>query len=180
MKKSFLIIAAGTLMLASCGSKKESGGMSDAASKNLETNHAILKMFEGGDWSKTGDYIAADAVDHAGENGDVKGLDSIKATFDRMGGMMGEMKNDIVKELADDDYVMCWVNQHAVSKVDAPEWGMKKGQAMDINSIEVSKYNKDHKVTEHWSFVNMHDMMKMMGGAGNPGANNMPMDTTHK
>ena len=47
MKKSLLVIAAGTFMLVSCGSKKEEGGggMSDAATKNLETNRAIMKVY---------------------------------------------------------------------------------------------------------------------------------------
>jgi hypothetical protein len=31
-----------------------------------------------------------------------------------------------------------------------------------MESIEVCKHNADGKITEHWSFASMADMMKMM------------------
>lgn len=141
--------------------------MSDTTKKNLEANHAITKMFEAGDWSKVGDYIATDAVDHAGMKGDVVGLDSIKAQFDVMGKMMGNMKNEVVKELADDEYVMSWMKETATAKMDMPEWGMKAGQTSTYSAIEVSRF-KDGKSVEHWSFLDMHEMMKMMSGGAPP------------
>src|SRR5687768_16137873 len=128
MKKLLFILSAGVIfLLSSCESKKESGGMSEAAKKNKEANDAIVKMFETGDFSKVGDYIAQDAVDHAGPKGDIVGLDSIKANFNMMGQMMTNMKNEIIKTLADDEYVMCWMKGSATAKVDIPEWGMKAG-----------------------------------------------------
>ena len=178
MKKYSLIFGSFVLLaFASCTSKGE-GGMSEAAKKNMEANKAIVGMFEKGDWSKAADYIDKDAIDHgAGPTGeDIKGVDNIMANFNKIGEMMGDMQNKVVKELADDEYVMSWMEQSSVPKVDAPEWGMKKGVKNTYNSIEVSKYNKDHKVTEHWSFMSMADMMKMMGGGG---GSQMPMDTTH-
>lgn len=171
MKKFFLVLSAGALILfSSCSSKKSEGGMSEAAKKNMEANDAILKMFETGDWSKVGDYIAADAVDHAGPKGDIKGLDSLKAYFASMSSMMTNMKNDVVKTLADDEYVMSWVKGTATAKVDLPEWNLKAGQSHGGNSVEVSKF-KDGKVVEHWSFVNPTEMMAMMMGGQQP-----PMD----
>ncbi len=161
MKKLLFIISAGFFcLLISCNSKKE-GGMSATAKKNLEANEAIVKMFESGDWSKVGDYIANDAVDHAGPKGDIVGLDSIKAYFNQMGQMMTNMKNEIVKTLADDEYVMCWLKGSATAKMDLPEWGMKAGQSHTGNSVEVARF-KDGKVVEHWSFVDPVEMMKMM------------------
>ncbi len=56
----------------SCTSKVE-GGLSPTAQKNLDAMHAITQTFETKDFSKLGDYIAADAVDHSGDNGDIKG-----------------------------------------------------------------------------------------------------------
>ncbi len=163
MKKLLFTLAAGSfLFFASCGSKKEEGGgMSEKAKKNMAANDAIMKMFETGDLSKIGDYIATDAVDHAGPKGDIKGLDSIKAYFAQMGEMMTNMKNDIIRTLADDEYVMCWVKGSGTAKVDLPEWGMKAGQSHTGNSVEVSKF-KDGKVTDHWTFADANEMMQMM------------------
>jgi predicted SnoaL-like aldol condensation-catalyzing enzyme len=168
MKKFLLIISSTALFLSACSDKKEAG-VSERTKKNLETNRGIMKMFETNDWSKAGDYIAKDAVDHASMTGnDIVGLDSIKANFNQMSAMMSDMKNDVIKELADDDYVMSWVKQTATAKMDMPEWGMKAGQAQTFNGIEVSKYNADGKVTEHWSFADTREMMKMMSGMNMP------------
>jgi predicted SnoaL-like aldol condensation-catalyzing enzyme len=172
MKK--VLFAASAVMiccLISCGSK-DSGGMSDKAKKNLETTQAIGKMFVSGDWSKIGDYIATDAVDHAGMKGDVVGLDSIKAEFAQFGQMMGDMKNETVKELADDDYVFQWLKETSTMKVDA--MGMKAGSTNTGDDIEVSKF-KDGKVSEHWSFMSWGDVMKMMSQPPS-----MAMDTSMK
>jgi len=150
------------LLLIACNSNK-SGGMSDKAKKNLETSQAIAKMFEAGDWSKSGDYIATDAVDHASMDGqDIKGIDNIKANFAKISTMMGNFKNETVKEIADDDYVFQWLKETATAKVDDPTMGMKAGQNMTISMIEVSKFNADGKVSEHWSFGDWGEMMKMM------------------
>lgn len=153
-------------------------GMSDKAKKNLETADAVAKMFESGDWSKVGDYIAADAVDHTGMNGgEVKGLDSIKASFVQMSSMMGDLKNEIVKELADDDYVFQWMKESATMKTDA--MGMKAGTRNTFDGIEVSKFNSEGKITDHWGFLSTADMMKMMPqGNMDIDTSKMKMDTT--
>ncbi len=162
MKKFVFILSAGVIcLLSSCSSKKEEAGMSATTKKNMEANEAIVKMFESGDWSKIGDYIANDVVDHAGPKGDIHGLDSLKAYFTEMNQMMSNMKNEVVKTLADDEYVMCWLKGTATAKVDLPDWGMKAGESHGGNSVEVSKF-KDGKVVEHWSYVNPTEMMEMM------------------
>ena len=144
--------------------------MSDKAKKNLETSQAVVTMFESSDWSKVGDYIATDAVDHAGMK-DVVGLDSIKASFAQMAGSMSDMKNETVKELADNDYAFQWLKESWTVKT--AEMGMPVGSRQTVNAIEVSKFNADGKISEHWSFVSNSDMMKMM----QPSMGNM-MDST--
>jgi predicted SnoaL-like aldol condensation-catalyzing enzyme len=142
----------------SCNSK-DAGGISEKAQKNIDANNAIMKMFETGDWSKVGEYIDSNGVDHAGMNGDIVGLDSIKAEFAKMSKMMSNMKNETVKVLADDDYVMCWAKESGKMNVDG--LGMKAGDNFLWNAIEVSKF-KDGKSTEHWSFISWGDMMNAM------------------
>jgi predicted SnoaL-like aldol condensation-catalyzing enzyme len=184
MKKLLFTLSAGSLLFfASCSDKKEgSGGMSEKAKKNMAANDAIMKMFETGDWSKVGDYIATDAVDHSGPKGDIVGLDSLKAYFNQMGQMMTNMKNDIIKTLADDEYVMCYVKGSGTAKVDLPDWGMKAGQSHTGTSVEVSKF-KDGKVTDHWTFMDANEMMQMMSGGQPPATDSKTVpakDTTSK
>lgn len=166
--------------LVSCNDKggdKGGGGMSDAAKKNLESMHGIQKCFETKDFSKIGDYIAADAVDHSGMTGEIKGIDSLKAQFERMSAMTEGDKSEVIKELADDEYVMSWNRYTGTAKVS--EMGMKAGDKISMEAIEVAKFNKEGKATDHWSMMTMNECMKMMP----PGAPKMdePMkDTTKK
>ena len=144
----------------SCNNDK--GGMSDKAKKNLESANAIAKMFESGDFSKLGDYVAADGVDHSGMKGEIKGVDNMKAAYAEMLSTTSDMKNKTVKELADDDYTFQWMKESFTAKADEPMMGIKAGERKTVNAIEVSKFNADSKATEHWTFINFGDMMSMM------------------
>jgi predicted SnoaL-like aldol condensation-catalyzing enzyme len=160
MKKlAFIFLIALTSYLISCGGAV---GVSDKAQKNIDNSEAIAKMFESGDFSKVGDYIAADVVDHAGPQGDVKGLDNLKAMFAQYQSSMSDTKNEIVKALGDDDHSMVWMKQNWTAKTDDPMMGLKAGDHGNMETIEVCKHNADGKITEHWSFMSMGDMMKMM------------------
>lgn len=128
-----------------------SGGMSDAAKKNLEVNDAITNAFYAGDFTKMGDYIAADAVDHGGENGDVTGLDSIVAQMKRFHEQMPDAKATMTKSLANDEYVFTW----------ATVSGTMEGKSMTMSSVDISKF-KDGKAIEHWVFMDPKDMAMMM------------------
>ena len=173
MKKlAFILLAAITCYLFSCGGAV---GTSEKAQKNIANSEAVGKMFETGDMSKLGDYIATDAVDHAGPQGDIKGLDNLKTMFTQYMGMMSDVKNEVVKSLGDDDYSMVWMKQSWTAKTDDPSMGMKAGERGNMETIEVCKHNADGKITEHWSFISMGDMMKMMQKSAP-----MPMEPTQK
>jgi len=138
------------------------GDTSEKAKKNLDNTKAIINMFVTGDFSKAGDHIATDGVDHSGPQGEVKGLDNLKAMFAQMMSTMSDTKNEVVKGLSDDDYSMVWLKQSWTQKTDDPMMGMKAGQHGDMQTIEVCKHGADGKITDHWSFMSMADMMKMM------------------
>lgn len=165
MKKFLFILSTGFIvLLTACGSKKESGGMSDAAKKNLEVMHAVVNAFETGDVSKINDLVSADFLDHT-DKGDMVGPDSLKAAVTMMHKM--DIKFNLVKELADDEYVTAWYKLTGTSD---GSMGMPKGP-FEISSIDVVKF-KEGKATEHWSFLEMADVMKMMPPP--------PMDPTMK
>lgn len=152
-----MLMAASLGGLISCSS--DSGGMSATAKKNKEVNDAIMKAYEAGDFSKMSDYIAADAVDHGGESGDIKGLDNIVAEMKKYHDQMPDMKSETIKEMADDEYVMVWSKTSGTAKTDG--MGMKAGQKMEMTAVDVAKF-KDGKAVEHWIFMDPNEMMKMM------------------
>jgi len=157
-----------------CNNNKSEGGLSATAQKNLDAMHGVTQCFDTKDFSKLGDYIAVDGIDHAGEKGDIKGLDSMKAEFARWSAIIDNPKSEVIKELADDEYVMSWMRYTGTLK--APSMGMKAGDKMDMKSIEVARF-KDGKAVEHWNMMEPADMMKMMGNMQQPMA---AADTTKK
>lgn len=166
MKKRDLLPGLAILLALSCNHQKE-GGRSAAAQKNLEAAHGISKCFETKDFSKLGDYVAADAVDHAGENGDIRGVENMKADYAKMSGTFTSLKSEVIKELADDEFVMSWMRFTGVMSGDL--YGKKAGDTMVSSSIELSKC-RDGKVIEHWTFMEPAEMMKMTGGSMPPPA----------
>lgn len=134
----------------------------EATQRNLETVHVINKAFETGDFSKVRSLIADDGIDHAGPNGDIKGADSIVASMKQWSGMATDMTSSTIKELADKEYVFQWMKVSGKMKTDG--YGMKAGDNYNTEAIEVTRFNEAGKATEHWEFMTMAEMMKMMGG----------------
>jgi len=163
MKKFFFILTAASCFLSACNDKAPaSGGMSDATRKNLDAFHAVSDAFETGDISRIDSFVASDFVDHTPQ-GDIKGVDSLKAMITKMKNA-GTMKTEIKKEFADDEYVMAWMRWAGTSNGSIPE--MPAGP-VDMNGIEVVRF-KDGKAVEHWAFMDAREMMKMMGGGQMP------------
>jgi hypothetical protein len=67
-----------------------------------------MKAYEAGDFSKMGDYIAADAVDHGSYIGDVRGLDSIVIAMKIYLIRWTIRKSETISTMADDEYVIVW------------------------------------------------------------------------
>src|SRR6476659_9975612 len=130
---------------------------SSVTQKNLAANDVISKAFESGNVSGIDSVVSEDFLDHT-DHGDVKGRDSLKSMVTMMHSMMKDMKIEKVHDIADEDYVYSWMRYKGTSD---GSMGMPKGP-YDLSAIEVSKY-RDGKAVEHWGFMEMRDMMKMMG-----------------
>ena len=159
MKKLLLFAFPVALCICCISCNDKGGGMSAAAKKNLDAMHGVQKCFDTKDFSKLGDYIAEDAVDHAGPNGDIKGLTNLKAEFEKMAAWSEGDKTEIIKELADDDYVMSWCRYTGTAKT--ADMGKKPGDKVDMTALEVAKF-KDGKAVEHWTMMEPKECMKMM------------------
>jgi predicted SnoaL-like aldol condensation-catalyzing enzyme len=174
MKKLFISASAGLLcVFLSCNSKEsaEKNTMSDQTQKNLDASHTVSKAFETGDVSAIDSVVASDFVDHT-DRGE-KNRDSLKAMITMMHATNKDMKMEITKELADNDYVFSWMRFTGTSD---GSMGMPKGP-YDMQAIQVIKF-KDGKAVEHWEFMQPAEMMKMMGQQ--PGMDKMMNDTTKK
>lgn len=132
----------------------------DAGQNNLVAANAINKAIATGDVSHLGDYIASDAVDHGGEHGDIKGLDSIKSALSSVHKMAAnDFKFEVVKELADSEYVFQWLR--VTGTATNTDMGVPAGSKFEFTTVDVSRY-KNGKAEEHWEFLQPSDLMKMM------------------
>jgi predicted ester cyclase len=175
MKKILLGLCAGMFFLfTSCNNSSPTA--SDATTdnsqtqKNIEATHVVMKAFETGDASGVDSVVADDLIDHT-DHGDVKGKDSLKAMINMMHANMKDMKQETIKELADNDYVFSWMRFSGTSN---GAMGMPPGP-FDFQSIEAVKC-RDGKIVEHWGFMEASSMTKMMQAM----ANMNKMDTTKK
>ncbi|MEP6616588.1 MAG: ester cyclase [Ginsengibacter sp.] len=161
MKK--ILIAACVGLACFCSSCTDTGTTSttekkdnSAMEKNMAANDVISKAFETGDVKGIDSVVADDFVDHT-DHGDVNGRDSLKAMVNMVHTMMKDMKMETLHNLGDDEYVSGWMRYSGTSD---GSMGMPKGP-FDMHAIELTKF-KDGKAVEHWSFMDMRDMMKMM------------------
>lgn len=163
MKKQFFYLAIPlSVLLVSCNDG--AAGPSAVTQKNLDADKGIRDAIANKDFGKLDAYIAPDAIDHSGDHGDVRGLDSIKAQIAEWRAMADE-KTEMIKELADDDYTMAW--QQARGKYLTTGYGHKAGDSFDIQEVEVVRY-KDGKAVEHWTMMPPADVMKMMATTAAP------------
>lgn len=157
MKKIFIAVF-GLFFIASCNDDAGAPHSHDSEKKekNIAASNAISKAFETGDVSAIDSFVSEDFIDHT-DRGDFKGKDSLKAAVKFVHANFKDMKTEKVHELADDDYVFSWMRYTGTSD---GSMGMPKGP-YDMSSIEVAKF-KDGKAIEHWNFMEIRDVMKMM------------------
>lgn len=156
MKKLFSIFSFALISgLISCNDATQKGQLSDEEQKNLEASRTITKAFETGDVSMIDSVVASDFVDHT-EKGDLN-RDSLKAMVKMVRQHFPDMKTEVIRELADDDYVFTQIRYSGTSQ---GQMGMPVGP-YDMHVIEVARF-KDGKAVEHWAYMEYRDMVKMM------------------
>ena len=162
----------------SADSKSTASGSSantDKQKELLEANHAVQRAIETGDSATLRKYISTESVDHGGapDGGDVKGDDIVKmlAAFHKD---VDNLKFEVIEEAASDDHVFCHVRMTGTTN--KAVWGMPAGHKMDYKSVDVIKV-KDGKMTDHWAYFEMAEVMKMMGSSGAGGAPAQAIDS---
>ncbi len=164
MKTIQLAYVCFSLFLLSCGSDRKSPetagapgdkSISARAQKNLDAVHVVDKAFETGDVSGIDSVLASGFIDHTDKG--PKNGDSLKAMIKMTHAADKTMKMETVKELADDDYVFALMHYTGTG-----DGVMMPAGPYDMHAIEVVKFNADSKATEHWGYMEMGEVSKMM------------------
>lgn len=172
MKHSFLPMLFAVAMLCSCNDKPankdnamadDKGGSNNNQEELLKANREVMHAIETGDTAVLHKYIADDATDHGGDpktHGDMKGQDIINMLANMHKDIDG-LKIDIMQEAANNDHIFTY--SRMTGTTNKPVWGMPAKTKMDMTSVDMVKVT-NHKMTDHWTFMDPNEMMKMMGG----------------
>jgi predicted SnoaL-like aldol condensation-catalyzing enzyme len=137
-----------------------SGQQKLATNTNTQTLIAaqlVNKAYQTGDTLAIKSVIAPDFIDHT-ERGDI-GLDKFTKMIAYVRKAYPDMKTEIIKEFADEDYVFSLLHFTGTSKGNA---GTPDGN-YDLHTIEVYKF-ENGKIIEHWAYTQMKEVMKLKSG----------------
>lgn len=155
MKKIFLLAFGVFCFLLSC---KEADNKTADSTKPPRSARIVYDAIETGDVSKLDSFLANDIVDHS-DRGDIIGRDSVKAVLADLHNHFSDLKMDIIAEASDGDYGFT-LHTFKGTTTDS-SMGMPPGTKLDERGVDVVRF-KDNLVVEHWQFVDMAAMMKMM------------------
>lgn len=158
---AFLLNACNNATETSTASARDSTG-SSMAEKNLAASRMVDKAFETGDASLIDSAVAADFIDHT-DRGDMN-RDSLKAMVVGLKKNFPDMKTEVIREVADNDFVFSLVHYTGTSN---GAMDMPKGP-YDMHVVHVVRC-KDGKGVEHWEYMQPQEMMKMMPQQPAPG-----------
>ena len=161
MKK--ILFASATICAVTFFSCAESAKKDDATVTIKENNSKFYKALENGDSVTIRNWINVDAVDHnGGPNGeDIVGVDKLTGMLSQMHSSFElGFKMNIVSQAVDGDYLYTLVEMKGTTTA-SPGMGLPPSTKMDSRGVDVVKL-KDGKAQEHWAFMGMPDVMKMM------------------
>ena len=172
--KKFLFIALSWLTFASCRNTDHTAGTTTTqAQLNSRHSREVYKALETGDVSKLDSIIAKDFVDHGGADGiDLKGRDSVKMRIADLHNHFSNLRFELLSEsTADNGYHFALVRMTGTAKDSS--MGVPAGTKIQSTSVDVVKL-KDGMATEHWSFIDQREAVKMMKAE----EMNEPVDST--
>jgi predicted SnoaL-like aldol condensation-catalyzing enzyme len=152
-----LILISFSIMFIAASAQNRQTRDSIRVQKNLEAMNIVNKAFETGDTSRIDEVFAKDFIDHT-EFGET-GIDSLRKMIITMHKEFPDMKSEVIKEMADEEYVFALMKFSGISN---GQMGMPKGP-FQMQSVQVVRF-KDGKISEHWEYVSMRDVMRMMPG----------------
>jgi predicted ester cyclase len=148
-----LIICSLTILVSCQGNKMEQ--------KYRAVYIAINNCMDNGTADELDKYIATDAVDHQLDPAITSntGLGGIKDVFKYYHNIFPDMKTTIHSMAVSGDTLFGYCT--SVGTASQPFMGMSAGSQMTMNAVDVVVFKGD-KMAEHWGFMDMGDVMKMM------------------
>ncbi len=192
MKKVFLVLAAGLLVVSACHNKKGSAteanvkGATATQTEESKEEHnkqivmASMKGIENHDVAAVLKDAAPDIVDYGdGSMSPVKGIDSVRAGLTRWMQAYPDVKGSNLKYAADGDWVVVWGDWSGTWKNDF--MGEKAtGKSFKVEDADIFRLNNAGKITEHHSIQSpMTSMMQVGAHMNDQAMQNMQKGQAH-
>lgn len=156
-KHMYLLLFLLGFFLASCQSNQQNS----MAEKHKAAFVALMGIMDGGDVDELGNYIADNVIDHASDPmlTTKKGLEGVKDVFRAYHKAFPEMKTTIHTMAVSGDTLFAYITSAGTTA--EPFMGMPANYQMKMGFVDILRF-EGGKVAEHWGFMDMTDMMKMM------------------
>jgi predicted ester cyclase len=160
MLKKYLPVALLPLLvigLSSC-QQKMNNAMED---KYKEINLKVSEIFDNGNVDELDSYIAENAVDHGLDTSMTKktGLAGIKEMAAGYHKIFPDGKTTIHAMAVSGDTLFCYYTSTGTTS--EPFMGVPANTKMSMSGVDVVRFEGD-KAVEHWSFMDVNDITKMM------------------
>jgi len=122
---------------------------------------AVNKIMDSGNADELDAYIAENAIDHQSDPNitNKTGLEGIKDVFRYYHKIFPDLKTTIHSMAVSGDTLFGYITSTGTSA--EPFMGMPAGQQQTMNAVDVVVFEGE-KMVEHWGFMDMSDVMKMM------------------
>jgi len=122
---------------------------------------AVNNMMDNGNTDALDMYVAEDAIDHQLDPSITSntGLAGIKDVFKYYHNIFPDLKTTIHSMAVSGDTLFGYVSSTGTTV--QPFMGMPVGTEQTLNAVDVLVFKND-KMVEHWGFMDMGDVMKMM------------------
>lgn len=156
-KHLFVLLIPFLIVLSSCQSDEQNTRDEQRKAAYVDIN----KLIDAGEVDGLDSYIMDNAVDHQLDPSltDKTGLAGIKEMLSKFHKAMPDMKTTVHSVAISGDTLFGFITTTGTSA--EPFMGMPANQKITMNSVDIIRFKGD-KMAEHWGFMDMSDVMKMM------------------
>jgi predicted ester cyclase len=167
--KLLLVAAFISSSLISCGKKDapapagtEAVKTDDASAKHKEGYQAVVGMFNSGDMSNLGKYIDSSYIDHTPDPGQKAGLPGLVEGMTMFRAGFPDFKMEVLDMVYENNVLAGHVRITGTCANDMMGPGMK-GKKINVEGMDLIKFNKDGKAVERWGYWQEKKMMQQLG-----------------
>lgn len=172
LKKYFHLILLPLLVIGLSSCQTQMNNAMEAKYKDVAVK--VEHLFDNGNVNELDNYITENAVDHQIDTSMSKkpGLAGVKEMFSKMQKIFPDLHTTIHSVAASGDTVFVYATSTGTTS--EPFMGMPANTKASWSGVDVMRFEGD-KIAEHWGFMDVNEIMKMMQSQQEMGSNKSMM-----